>query len=111
MTCALCVPLLIAGCSRDEDALALPETPVLSGQDTVALVAEEYVRLLDRPDGTAGVVGHGRRGDVLAVVSTTPDGRWIELDDARRHGWVRRDYLRLYGSREQALNAQEMLEE
>jgi hypothetical protein len=100
------VVAVFAGCSSEEERVHLPETPVLSGQGSVALVTEAYVRLFDRPDFAGAVIGHGRRGDVLAVAARTADAEWVQVDGGdARFGWLPARYLRLFSSREQALNA------
>lgn len=107
---SLLLALLLTACSGPETGIELPPTPVLSGQRDFALVTESYVRLHVRPDVESGVGTHARRGDVLRVIGRTADQRWIEVEDAERHGWIRRDYLRLFASREQAINGQELLD-
>lgn len=109
LTVLLLSMLALSGCSRGPARIELPPTPVLTGQGDYALVTVEYARLHTRPDVLSGVGTHGRRGDVLRVIGQTADRRWIEVEDAERHGWIRRDYLRLFASREQAVNGQELL--
>ena len=90
--------------------LTLPETPVLSGLHQVALVYSPYVRFFDRPSFDAQVNSHGREGDIVSVVGVTSDQTWLELSGPERHGWVFHEYVRLYASRAQAINALSTLE-
>jgi hypothetical protein len=103
--------LLIIGCGTSEPELTLPETSVLLDQSSVALVIEPYLRLHDRPDVQAGVIGHARRGDVLAVIGVTGDERWIELEGPARHGWARVEQVSLYASRQRANSARRTLDD
>lgn len=101
----LAVAALLGACSDRAVPLTLPETPVLSGRGSYALVEAEYTRLFDRPDRDAVILSHGRRGDVMRVVGRTADLRMIEVDGPDRRGWIVAEDLVLFSSREQALNA------
>jgi hypothetical protein len=105
------VALLVAGCGSSEPELALPETSVLLDQTSVALVIEPYLRLHDRPEVTAGVIGHARRGDVLSVIGVTADRRWVELEGPARHGWARSEQTMLYATRERGYSARRTLDD
>ena len=100
----------LAGCSRDDTAVTLPETPVLSGRDRFVLAVDPYVRVYAGPVRTSPVVTHLRRGDVLPVESRTPDERWIEVRQLSLQGWIEREGVRSYSSREQAINARGLLD-
>ena len=95
----------LAACGDRTSSLTLPETPVLSGRGSYALIEAEYTRLFDRPDRSASILSHGRRGDVLRVVGRTANLRWVEVDASDRRGWIAMEDLVLFSSREQALNA------
>ncbi len=105
----LCIVLgavaFLGACSDRTPSLTLPETPVLSGRGSYALVEAEYTRLFDRPDRDAVILSHGRRGDVLRVVGRTANLRWVEVDAPDMRGWIVMEDLVLFSSREQALNA------
>ncbi|MCG8481011.1 MAG: hypothetical protein MI724_18100 [Spirochaetales bacterium] len=96
---------LLGACSERAASLTLPETPVLSGRGSYALVEAEYTRLFERPDRSASILSHGRRGDVLRVVGRTADLRMVEVDAPAGRGWITAEDLVLFASREQALNA------
>lgn len=102
---------VLAGCGDSVEIPELPESPVLLAEDTHGLIMEPYVRLHDRPDVAAAVIGHGRAGDVLRVIGRTADHRWFELEAPDRYGWVRRDYIRVFDSRSQAINGRALLED
>lgn len=108
----LVITLLIVGCGREDPTptIELAETPVLSGRGSYALVTIEYARLYDRPDTAGETLTHARRGDVLAVLSTTPDQGWYELRERDARGWVVADALRFFSTEEQARNARGMLD-
>ena len=109
----LAVTLVVAtlgGCGRSRDEIALPETPVLSGRDRYALVVEAYVRVHSAPGGEAPIRTHLRLGDVLPVESRTPDDAWVEIRRLDLQGWIQRSTVRLFSSREQAINARRTLD-
>lgn len=107
---ALFVILFLIGCTGRDRAITLPETPVLSGQDRYVLAIDQYVRVYGAPESTAAIVTHLRQGDVLAVESRTPDEEWIEVKQLSMQGWIERHRVRLFSSREQALNARRLLD-
>ena len=107
----LVVVLLGSGsCSSEEEAIRLPETPVLSGRERVVLAVERYIRVYERPERDSRIITHLRRGDVLPVETRTPDGSWVEVQQHDVQGWLERDTVRSFSSREQALNALQVLE-
>jgi hypothetical protein len=99
-----------SACSSGDEEIRLPETPVLSGRERVVLAVERYVRVYERPERDARIISHVRRGDVLPVETRTPDGSWIEVRQHDVQGWLERDFVRSFSSREQALNARQLLE-
>ena len=102
--------LLLAGCGGGDSSLEFPETPVLSGQNRYALVVEVYIRVQALPDRESGIEGHLRRGDILEVKGRTPDESWVQVNRMALEGWVETEALRLFASREQALNAGRLLD-
>ncbi|MFW5795906.1 MAG: hypothetical protein ACOCV0_01780 [Alkalispirochaeta sp.] len=102
--------IMLGGCAGKDDTVALPETPVLFGQNRFALVTDRYVRVYELPDTSSVIRMHLRRGDVLPVAGRTPDESWIELRRLEVQGWVERSSVRTFSSREQALNAGRTLE-
>jgi hypothetical protein len=101
---------ILTGCTGNEEAVELPETPVLFGQDRFVLATDQYVRVHTLPDTTSEIRMHLRRGDVLPVAGRTPDGSWVEVRRLEIQGWVERTSVRTFSSREQALNAGRTLE-
>lgn len=106
----LVVALILGGCDRNDNRVTLPETPVLSGTNRFVLVVDTYVRIRSTPNRESAIKTHARRGDVLKVKSRTPDEMWVEVQQMPVEGWVLRDSIRLYSSREQALNARLLLD-
>jgi hypothetical protein len=102
--------LLLAGCGGGDSSLEFPETPVLSGQNRYALVVEVYIRVQALPDRESRIEGHLRRGDILEVKGRTPDESWVQVSRLPLEGWVETEALRLFASREQALNAGRLLD-
>lgn len=107
---AILVIVAVAACSQGDSSVELPETPVLSGRDRYVLAVEPYVRVYTGPERTSAIVTHLRRGDVLAVESRTPDERWIEVRQLSLQGWIEREGVRSFSSREQAINARSLLD-
>ncbi len=103
----LVVAVLFTAC-RDEEVepqITLSETPVLIGTGSYALITVEYGRLYEASDPTSAIIGHGRRGDVLSVLDTTPNQDWYFLEAANLRGWIERELIRLYPTEQQARNA------
>lgn len=107
---AIVATVAVLGCSQDDASVSLPETPVLSGRDRFVLAVDPYVRVYTGPERTSPIVTHLRRGDVLAVESRTPDERWIEVRQLSLQGWIEREGVRSFSSREQAINARSLLD-
>lgn len=103
------VAVMISSCNGRSDRITLPETPVLFGRSRFALVVDAYARVYATPDRTAEIRTHLRRGDVLAIESRTPDETWIEIQRLDIQGWIESNGIRTFSSREQALNARQML--
>jgi len=101
---------IFSGCTGRDEVLALPETPVLFGQDRFILVTDQYVRVHELPETASEIRMHLRRGDVLPVAGRTPDDSWVEVRRLEIQGWVKRASVRAFSSREQALNAGRTLE-
>ncbi|MFW5695229.1 MAG: hypothetical protein ACOCYB_08665 [Alkalispirochaeta sp.] len=101
-----------AACSGgDEAAVELPETPALVGQESYALVTEEYVRFHEAPNLAAPVIGHRRSGDVLEALGTTANKDWTEVRTPTESGWVQTIHIRRFANRRQAVNARRLLDE
>ncbi len=103
-----CVAVFTA-CSRDEEGMTLPETPVLGVQDRYALVVDHYARMYVTPQRSADITGVVRKGDILSVVGSMSDGDWIEVRLIPAEGWIEGAKIRLFPSREMALNALGMM--
>lgn len=104
--------LLFNACSDEDDAtFEFRETPVLVGQESFALITEEYARLHEEPDIMAPVIAHGRSGDVMEVVGTTANRQWTELKTSADQGWVQSLHIRRFSNRRQAENARSLLDE
>lgn len=106
------IATLVAACSREEPPteIELAETPVLSGRESYALITIEYARLYRSPETGSETLVHARRGDVLAVLSSTPDQLWYRLQAPGVRGWVDSEAVRLFPTEEQARNARGMLD-
>ncbi len=109
------ISIMVAGllaCSSDRE-LSLPEVRALSNRAEWAVAQDSYVRVHRRADLASPVIGHFRRGDVVAVLRESAftdeiDGRfrrWYQVTNDLFDGWVFGTALMLYDSREQANNA------
>lgn len=111
------VPLV--GCAeRDSvDRVNLPPTPVLSFRAGWAVVETGYARILEQPDPGSGIVGHERRGAMLEILSKTnytervgdETDFWYQIRSDDFSGWVFGADVKLYTSRQRALNASRIL--
>jgi hypothetical protein len=102
--------LVLGGCRKDDAQLSLPETPVLSGNNRFVLVVDTYARIHGTPSRDSLIKTQTRRGDILTVKSRTPDEIWVEVRQLPVEGWILRESVRLFPSREQALNARHLLD-
>ncbi|TVQ24922.1 MAG: hypothetical protein EA383_09605 [Spirochaetaceae bacterium] len=111
ITIGILVTSLLA-CSSDRE-LSLPEIRALSNRAEWAVAQDSYVRVHRQADLTSPVIGHFRRGDVVAVIRESAftdeiDGRyrrWYQVTNDLFDGWVFGTGIVLYDSREQASNA------
>jgi hypothetical protein len=104
--------MLLTACSGEDDVpFELRETPVLVGQESFALITEEYVRIHQDPDILSPVIAHGRAGDVLEIVGSTAGRQWTELQTSAERGWVQSIHIRRFSNRRQAVNARRLLDE
>lgn len=97
--------VVLASCGHGSSEVTLPQTPVLSGQESHAVVVVPYARLFGEPAITAPVVGHARLADVLEVGTRLPDGLWVRVSSDAAEGWIRSVRVRFYAGEAQAANA------
>ena len=91
-------------------AISLPPTSVLSTRSSWAVVAENLLRVREKPDKDATVILHIRRGNVVEIVSRTEtreqveggEGYWYLVDYSGLKGWVFGAYLQLSTTRAEA---------
>ncbi len=92
---AACVLALGACRPRQEEAIVLPATPVISVASRWGVVTSNYLRMRARPSESAEVVEGLPRGTVVEIIGTsetqaTVDGEkayWLELNVAGLRGW------------------------
>lgn len=104
------VVLIVAGCSPAEPPVVLPDTSVLVGRGSVALVRVDYGRIHEHPEISGDVLHHARFGDVLSVIGRTPEEDWVQVESPLGQGWMYRGDVELFATRAQAQNARERLE-
>lgn len=118
----LLLPLVGAGffgceAPKDYSGLVLPPTPVLTIQNRWALVTSTLLRVRSEGSDASALVTVLRRGAIIEVLSTSPReevlegqrGRWIEIQDQGRRGWVFGAYLQIFDSLDKARNAARQL--
>lgn len=98
----------LAACRESPPQINLPQTPVMRSEERHVVVLAEIARLHEGPDSFSPVVGHGRAGDVMAVVGDHPAGTWLAIEGPFAAGWVIHSDVAVYRSRRQALNAREL---
>ncbi len=116
--CALCVIIglalfVLGSCTRISGiaSVKFPSTPVISSVDSVVLVLDPYISIRDQPGKTGITIAHGRRGEVFGVIgkkivrSEETESLWIQLEN----GWIPETAVRLYSSKDKALQAASLL--
>lgn len=119
LLCAMVIVGALAGCGDGGgmDEVELPTTPVLSFRAGWAVVDSSYARILEQPDPRSDIVGHGRRGAVLEILSKTSytdrvgeeQDFWYQVRSEDFSGWLFGTAVELYNSRERALNASRVI--
>lgn len=105
--------LVLGGCSAGEELqhIELPQTPVLSVRESWGVVEAPYIRVYHAPEEEARIVGHLRSGVVAEitgrVVSPVGGGQegWVQVRQEGLLGWVDRQEIDLFDTRERAENA------
>lgn len=89
--------------------LDLPEDSAMNDANRFALIIETYVSLRDKPGDDGIAIAHARKLDIFPV-----EGLQIIKDDNKQivwvnlgSGWVTRDSVQLYSSKEKVLKAAE----
>ncbi len=111
LAAALAAALALGGCgSRQEEAIVLPATPVISVGSRWAVVTSNYMRMRSRPSESSDVVEGLPRGTVVEVVGSsdtraTVEGQkayWYQLNVEGLRGWGFGAYLQVVESRARA---------
>lgn len=103
----------LSTCSADDGVtdVSLPETPVLSARESWGVVERPYVRVFRDADEDSPIAGHLRAGIVseitARIVSPVNDAEngWVQIREDGLTGWVRRQEIELFDTRERAENA------
>ncbi len=104
---------IIASCTKNSglQELELPEDSAMNDANRFALIIETYVSLRDKPGDDGIAIAHARKLDIFPVEGLQiikDDGQqilWVNLGS----GWVKRDSVQLYPSKEKVLKAAESM--
>ena len=105
---------LATGCEKREEPLGdiiLPPAPLVSENESWAVIESSYLRLRERPEANSRLVTTLWRGYVLEVVSRSPnkvymddeEDYWYQVSYDGLQGWVFGSYLAVFDSREEAV--------
>lgn len=105
--------VLLFSCEKQEEPLGdikLPPAPMLSQNESWAVIEASYLRLRERPEEGAALVTTLWRGYVLEVLSRSSvkefvgdeEDYWYQVNYDGLQGWVFGSYLQIYDSREDA---------
>lgn len=100
-------------CRKHEEPLGdieLPPAPMISRNESWAVIEASYLRLRERPEEGASLVTTLWRGYVLEIMSRSSaksiiddeEDYWYQVNYDGLQGWVFGSYLEIYDSREEA---------
>ena len=103
-----------AGCEKKEEPLGdieLPPAPLVSENESWAVIESSYLRLRERPEAESRLVTTLWRGYVLEIISRSPnkvfmdneEDYWYQVNYDGLQGWVFGSYLVVFDSREEAV--------
>ncbi|MEL3912140.1 hypothetical protein [Treponema pedis] len=103
--------LSLCSCSKKErlKEVDLPSDSAMNDANRFALIIETYVSLRDKPGEDGIAIAHARRLDIfpvegLKIVKNKDEQElWINLGT----GWIQRESVQLYPSKEKVLKAAE----
>ena len=107
------LPLTMISCEKQEEPIGdieLPPAPMISQNESWAVIEASYLRLRERPEPGAKLVTTLWKGYVLEVMSRSPsrvvvddeEDYWYQVNYDGLQGWVFGSYLSVYDSREEA---------
>ena len=107
--------VLLSACSKKQEvqSIALPPTPVLTAQQSWAVVNSQRLRLREQPTTTSNALITLWRGYVVEVVKESQatetigdqTDHWYYINYKGLRGWVYGYYLTMYDSRQRAEEA------
>ena len=104
--------LLLSSCEKDvvqETPITLPPTPIISNDQSWAVVIETYLKVTEDMDKNSPVVATLRKGAVLEILSSNVDRAtsqlWYQVKGDNLEGWVESISVKQFENREQAETA------
>ncbi len=106
----LTILLICCGGKKDEQALRLPATPVLSIRLSWGVVNSNYLRLRVKPSTSSKVLNGLTKGTIVKILSTTEKKETVEDKTDYWHrislegleGWVFGAYMSIVDSKSEA---------
>jgi hypothetical protein len=104
--------IFVGSCKRDEVVewdIVLPPTPILSNDQSWAVVIDSYLKVTEEMDKNSIVVATLRKGAVLEILSSRVDREtsqlWYRVKGDNLEGWVENISVKQFENREQAETA------
>ncbi len=104
--------LLFGGCRKElmaEVPIQLPPTPIISNDQSWAVVTESYLKVTTEMDRNSQVLATLRKGTILEILSSQIDretgGIWYRVRGDNLNGWVNSVSVKQFENREQAETA------
>lgn len=104
--------IIMTGCAEEvlkDLNITLPATPILSNDQSWAVVTDSYLRVTEERDKNSSVVATLRRGYILEILSSQLDDEgtllWYEVSDKKIVGWVHGTSIKMFENRQQAETA------
>lgn len=109
----LFITFSVLSCSKKNalQDLELPQDSAINDANRFALVTETYVSLRDKPGDDGISIAHARRSEIFPVegieIIKTGDTQvlWVNLGI----GWIKRDSIQLYSSKDKVKKAAESM--
>ncbi|MDC7224874.1 MAG: SH3 domain-containing protein [Spirochaetales bacterium] len=108
----LFLSLILGGCEKNtvvEREILLPPTPILSNDQSWAVVIDTYLKVTEEMDKNSNVVATLRKGAVLEILSSQLDREtsqlWYRVKGDNLEGWVSNTAVKQFENREQAETA------
>lgn len=104
--------LFIPSCDKEiqvEHKIVLPPTPILTNNQSWAVVTDSYLKITQEQDRNSTVVGTVRKGEILEVLRSELEGEdsilWYQVRGKDLEGWIKGTSVKEFQNRTQAETA------